>query len=795
MLNTTVGQFLVNYVLPKDLRDYSRVLDKKGLQQLFQQVAQKHPDKYAQILYDLSQIGHRAAYWTGGYSFDLSNLRSTKSAAMMREKLKRDIIAIQNDRRLSPEEKNQRIVSLLIKTAPELDRQVFEEAKQARNPFAMQVVSGARGNSSNVRSLLAADLLYTDQNDAPVPVPVLHSYSQGLTPAEHFAGAFGSRKGIFHVKLCLASTTPVLLSDGSSIPISAVKPGYIVVGAAVAGGTRPVPVRYVYENGRRLCYRFTFANGDKTLEVDATPDHIVVARLNGGAWAKTALNELTPDHEVAVAKENLDEWEPNWRLVSKVRRGWLMTFDLDVDHRDHLFLLANGLVVENSVQEAGFFAKQLNQAAHDLVVTALDADKDGKADYYVRGLPVDTDDPDNVGALLAAPAGGYPRNTILTPEILAHLQRRNIKRILVRSPLVSEPPGGGIYARDVGVREKGQIAPVGDFVGMAAAQALSEPLSQAQLSAKHTGGVVETSGSGVSGFKLINQMVQVPEVFRGGATHAQTDGVVSEIRPAPQGGYYVLIAGQSHYVPHGLKVTVKKGQEVEAGDVLSEGIPNPAEIVRHKGIGEGRRYFVQAFRNVYKNSNLPAHRRNVELVARGLINHVRLNSEMGSYVPGDIVSYATLAANYSPRNGTQKVRVNKAIGQYLERPVLHYTIGTKIRPSVVRELQEYGIDEVEAHPEPPPFEPEMIRGLETISYDQNWLNRFLGSYLKRGLMRAVHRAEATDMNATSYVPRLAESVNFGRVGPVKGWDVQSVNMPPPPRSADDIRRSVLEGLI
>jgi len=42
-LKTTIGQLVVNHGLPEDLRDYSRVLDKKGLEKLLQTVAEKHP--------------------------------------------------------------------------------------------------------------------------------------------------------------------------------------------------------------------------------------------------------------------------------------------------------------------------------------------------------------------------------------------------------------------------------------------------------------------------------------------------------------------------------------------------------------------------------------------------------------------------------------------------------------------------------------------------------------------------------------------------------------------------------
>ena len=61
MLNTTVGQLLVNDALPDELRDYSRVLDKKGVHSLLQQVARQHPEKYREVSFRLNQIGQRAA--------------------------------------------------------------------------------------------------------------------------------------------------------------------------------------------------------------------------------------------------------------------------------------------------------------------------------------------------------------------------------------------------------------------------------------------------------------------------------------------------------------------------------------------------------------------------------------------------------------------------------------------------------------------------------------------------------------------------------------------------------------
>lgn len=778
MLRGTAGQLLLNHLLPEPLRNYARVMDKSATQGILRQLAEEYPDKYGDILYKMHKLAAKAAYYTGSNSFGLKQLRSAAAALPVREEIHRKVMAVYADPSLSFKQKSQKALQIASSYQDRLEKEIFAEASSQNNPLARQVASGARGNKTNLRSLLGMDLVYVDHRDRPIPVPVLHSYSQGLRPYEYFAGAFGARKGVIDSKL--------------------------------------------------------------------------------------------------------------------------------------------------SVADAGFASKQFNQLTHRLMVSAHD---DDKYDGTLRGLPVDVDDADNEGAYLAGDFGGYKRNTLLTPRILADLKRKGIEQIVVRSPAVTGPADGGVYAMDVGVREKGRTAPIGDFVGLTASQSLAEPLTQATLclaegtlvrmadqsakkiedirpgdrvlgadrlgrpspcnvidvynngrrtcwkydfldaeyfpssvlctaehkfllwhdehtliaalgsaplglptacalnglqrtlsvvqpagllptydieidndthlfvlanglitsnSSKHSGGVAG-AGRSTNAFEMANQLIQVPKIFRGGATHAQEDGTVQSVKEAPQGGFLVGIAGRQHYVPQGFPVLVQPGDTVEAGDVISEGLPNPSEIVRHKGIGEGRRYWIKAFRELFQRSKITSHRRNIELVARGLINHVRLTDEYEHHVPDDVVPYTRLEHNWIPREGHKEVDPRQALNQYLEKPVLHYSIGTRIRPSTVKELQKFGIKKVLIHPEPPPFEPEMIRGMDSLSHDPDWATRFLGSYVKKNFLRGVHRSDYSDERGTSYVPSLIRATDFDRFPPVKGYD-NPLPIPTAPRP------NILDGL-
>lgn len=620
MLRTTVGQLLVNDALPVDMRDYNRVLTRKTSDELFRELAEKHPEQYREVAKKLSDVGRDVSYTTGGYSFGIKALKQSLAGRQASAEITEKVDQILNSN-LSTAKKNEKILKLVSKYQEHLADDVVAEATALNNPLAAQIRGAGRGNKFQLNRLIGADLLYSDHHGNIIPVPVVHSYSQGLRPHEYFAGAFGARKGIVDIK--------------------------------------------------------------------------------------------------------------------------------------------------TSTAKAGFLGKQLAQAAHRLVVSGLDDD----APYdesNPRGLLVSIDDPDNVGASLAIPVGGYTRNTELTPKILRELAASGHKRILIRSPIVGGPDDGGVWAQDVGRRERGDIPQIGDFVGIAAAQSITEPLAQGTLSSKHSGGVAGAAGAhAVSGFDFINNLVQVPKHFPGGAAHSQVDGRVEKIEAAPQGGNYVYIGGTKHYVGTDFPLKVHVGDTVEAGDVLSEGVPSPAEIVRYKGIGEGRRYFIQAFRDALDAANVRANRRNIELLARGLINHVRLEEEIGDYIPNDVVPYQALERVWKPRPGHAVVTPKAAVGKYLESPVLHYTIGTKVQPSMLKNLADVGVKKLTVHQEPPPFSAEMIRGMTNVAHDPDWMTRLLGSYQQRSLLQGVQRGAVSETESTSYVPALVSGAPFWSKQPGK----------------------------
>ena len=410
-----------------------------------------------------------------------------------------------------------------------------------------------------------------------------------------------------------------------------------------------------------------------------------------------------------------------------------------------------------ATRDAGALGKEFGVAVADMVVV-----KDDCETPY--GIPVKTNDMDNIGTVLARPAKNFPAGTVVTKQVIADLDQKGINDIAVRSPLTCALPQG-LCKQCVGLREDGKFPPIGHHVGLNAASAMAERIAQSQLNQKHSGGQKDDSGDVVySGFDVINNLAKIPKTFPNRASVAEVDGKVDSVEPAAQGGTNIIIDGTAHYAGPGLRIMVKPGDEVEPGDQLSSGIVNPADAVRYKGIGEGRRYFAERFTQAFRDTNYDVNRRNVEVLGRAMIDHVAVNEQsgVGDHLPGDVASYNSVAFGYRPRKDAKTMAPKKAVDQYLEQPALHYTIGTRLTKKMAKQLNDFGIDSVMAHPNESGFVPDMVSITKVPQYGDDWMARLGSTYLKPRLLQDIQRGSESKIHGINPIPGIAKGVEFGR---------------------------------
>lgn len=405
---------------------------------------------------------------------------------------------------------------------------------------------------------------------------------------------------------------------------------------------------------------------------------------------------------------------------------------------------------------AGALGKMLSSAAIEQVVTEDDCGT-------IAGMPVKADDKDNVGSVLAQAAGGYDAGTVITKQVMSDLKKDGVEDILVRSPVTCGAKNG-VCSHCAGIRENGKFPEIGYNLGLNSASAIAERIAQGGLNMKHSG--KKQQGSGYSGFDMLKQMATVPKAYKDRATVSEIDGRVEKVEKAPQGGSYVYVNDEKYYVPSGYDVLVKQGDEVEAGDQLSDGVISPADAVRLKGIGEGRRYFTNRFLQAYRDSGYKGNRRNVEALSRSLINNVIVDTEdsEGQMLPGDEVSYSRWAWGFKPRQGSVQAAPRQAVGKYLEQPALHYTIGTRVTKKVADELEKFKVPYVLYNEAPPGVHPEMRSIVETTGQTDDWMGRLGTTYIGKRLVEDVQQGAESNSKGLNPYPAVAKGTTLGQWG-------------------------------
>jgi DNA-directed RNA polymerase subunit beta' len=408
----------------------------------------------------------------------------------------------------------------------------------------------------------------------------------------------------------------------------------------------------------------------------------------------------------------------------------------------------NAVLSNISVVEPGDLSKILVNNMGDKLVTMADCGTH-------NGISMHATDPHIIDRYTAK------TNLLITPRLAAELARKG-DAVVVRSPMTCEAHQG-ICQHCQGLAPDGAMHAIGTNVGMRAAQALSEPLTQFSLNAKH-GGRIDRGDKEpkLEGIKGVRSLLEIPTSFTHKAVLAEHDGVVSRVVSAPQGGMYVHVNDTSHYIAPEHRVVVTAGQSVYAGDVLSNGVPKPDEIVRHKGLGEGRRYLVDALSDVYKRAGSEVDKRHLEVLAKSVLNHVQIvdPGPNDAFVKGDIVNYnrfqAALAAS------KKRMPTMDAVGETLAEPVLHHTAGTEVTVALAEQLAKRGVTSVMIADHGPRATPVMRPASRTPLLNPDWMARLAHRYLKETLLTGIHRGDEADPHGASPVPAYVVGTEFGQ---------------------------------
>ena len=285
------------------------------------------------------------------------------------------------------------------------------------------------------------------------------------------------------------------------------------------------------------------------------------------------------------------------------------------------------------------------------------------------------------------------RDVMIDEETARTIDAAGIDEVLVRSPLACESRYGvcrQCYGRNLAT---GEHIGIGEAVGIIAAQSIGEPGTQLTMRTFHTGGV---AGQDITqGLPRVEELFEA-RIPKGKAEISHIDGIVEVIssdqgrkvkvtsREAfdtpielPDGAELLAAAGdlvdvnqvlarsadngdvaapvkgflartelglvvraedvveREYAIPHSAKLLVEDGQEIRAGDAITDGPINPQEYLDVRGKDAVQRYLVREVQRVYRSQGVTINDKHVEIIVRQMLKKVRIDQ------PGDLEQLPT----------------------------------------------------------------------------------------------------------------------------------------------------------
>ena len=298
--------------------------------------------------------------------------------------------------------------------------------------------------------------------------------------------------------------------------------------------------------------------------------------------------------------------------------------------------------------DSGYLTRRLVDVAQDVIIRHEDCHTD--KGILVRAL---LEKGKEIVPLIERIVGRYSALTIEHPEtkeiivgtgeiisqkIGEAIIAAGFEEIRIRSVLTCTATTGicqKCYGRSLST---GELVEVGETVGIMAAQSIGEPGTQLTMRTFHTGGV--------AGGDITQGLPRIQEIFearnpKGKAILSEINSSIKSIETVKEKVEITIVnefEERSYPIPFGSRVIVSEGQEVRAGEQLTEGVVDPKELLILSGADSLREYMILEVQKVYRLQGINIEDKHIEVIIRQMLQKVRVvDSGDTDLLPGILV--------------------------------------------------------------------------------------------------------------------------------------------------------------
>ena len=585
ILDTTAGRIIVNNEFPADVPFMNQTMGKKELAAIVKYTLELHGNEdTAALLDNLKTMGFK--YSTlAGYSWgisDLPEIEGKKELLEEGEKRVREVEDYFEQGLLTQAERH----TSIIKIWNEIKDRIAEKAKKSLpsdNPAYTMIESGARGSWGQMTQMVGMKGLVSSPSGDIIELPVKSSFKEGYDVLEFFISSHGVRKGLTDTALRTANAgylTRRLVDVAQDV----------VVRDENCGDEKGVVLTKEESNeiGEPLLIRIL---GRVALSDIKKPGARKVLVKAGELIAEEHIRELES------AKEDLKEAHVRSVMTCQMRRGVCQKcygYDLSYNKLAKLGS-AVGIIAAQSIGEPG------TQLTMRTFHTGGVAGKD-----ITQGLP-------RVEELFEART---PKQKAIISEVSGKVtvdtQSREIVQAGTGKQITDIRPGHKtIRIEYIGVEETTYV--VGKTAKLKVKDGDTVQAGDA-LASKTKGEVTNTEVSGTVALRK--------------------PGVVTVVYEAPKVREYII--------PPGYTLYVKDGDEVQAGDALTDGHIDLQLLFKYKGQDAVQRYLSKEIQFIYSSQGQKLNNKHIEIIIRQMFSRVRvIDPGDTDLLPGEIIEKPT----------------------------------------------------------------------------------------------------------------------------------------------------------
>ena len=231
------------------------------------------------------------------------------------------------------------------------------------------------------------------------------------------------------------------------------------------------------------------------------------------------------------------------------------------------------------------------------------------------------------------------KDSMITPDQAELIESLGIEKIKIRSILTCKSRIG-VCSKCYGANmASGKVSRIGEPVGIIAAQSIGEPGTQLTMRNFHEGGIA-SSGDITQGLPRVEELFEARRP-KGVAIISEIAGkvTVSDVRKNHKVTVINKTNSKEYMIPFGARLKVSSGDEIKAGDALTEGNIYPQDILEINGVEAVQDYLLREVQRVYRLQGVDINDKHIEVIVRQMLRRIRIENGNNKFLPGSLIDW------------------------------------------------------------------------------------------------------------------------------------------------------------